>query len=66
MGIGQSSRRWTRYPSTTTGRSEFANLPRKLNVCMSSTRDDFHTHFNDVGFEAVRNPASGAVMFNAW
>lgn len=47
------------------GREEFANLPRKLNVCVSSTRDDFpHTHINDVGFEAVRDPASGAVMFN--
>lgn len=46
------------------GREEFANLPRKLNVCISSTRDDFpHTHINDVGYEAVRD-ASGTVMFN--
>ncbi|PNH10821.1 Ferredoxin--nitrite reductase, chloroplastic [Tetrabaena socialis] len=47
------------------GREEFANLPRKLNICISSTRDDFpHTHINDVGFEAVRHPDSGEVVFN--
>ncbi|KXZ49557.1 hypothetical protein GPECTOR_20g411 [Gonium pectorale] len=46
------------------GREEFANLPRKLNICISSTRDDFpHTHINDVGFEAVRRP-DGEVVFN--
>ncbi|GIL76708.1 hypothetical protein Vretimale_8819 [Volvox reticuliferus] len=47
------------------GREEFANLPRKLNICISSTRDDFpHTHINDVGFEAVRRPDDGEVVFN--
>ncbi|GFR51551.1 hypothetical protein Agub_g13970 [Astrephomene gubernaculifera] len=47
------------------GRQEFANLPRKLNICISSTRDDFpHTHINDVGYEAVRHPESGEVVFN--
>lgn len=47
------------------GREEFANLPRKLNICISSTRDDFpHTQINDVGFQAVRHPVSGEVVFN--
>lgn len=44
------------------GREEFANLPRKLNICISSTRDDFpHTHINDLGYEAVRHPDTGEV-----
>nr|CAA70137.1 nitrite reductase [Chlamydomonas reinhardtii] len=46
------------------GREEFANLPRKLNICISSTRDDFpHTHINDVGYEAVAKP-NGEVVYN--
>ncbi len=44
------------------GREDLANLPRKINICISSTRDDFpHTHINDVGFEAIRHPDSGEV-----
>nr|QBQ03924.1 ferredoxin-nitrite reductase [Haematococcus lacustris] len=47
------------------GRADLTNLPRKINVCISSTRDDFpHTQINDVGFEAVQDPASGKVVFN--
>lgn len=47
------------------GRPDLVNLPRKINVCISSTRDDFpHTHINDVGFQAVRDPDSGEVLFN--
>lgn len=47
------------------GREEFANLPRKLNICISSTRDDFpHTHINDLGYEAVRHPDTGEVVYN--
>lgn len=47
------------------GRAELTNLPRKINICISSTRDDFpHTQINDVGFEAVVDPASGKVVFN--
>ncbi len=48
------------------GRQEFANLPRKLNICISSTRDDFpHTQINDVGFEAARHPQTGEVCGRA-
>ncbi|GMH42870.1 hypothetical protein BSKO_10789 [Bryopsis sp. KO-2023] len=47
------------------GRAELTNLPRKINICISSTRDDFpHTHINDVGFEAVKDPQSGEVVYN--
>lgn len=47
------------------GRADLVNLPRKINVCVSSTRDDFpHTHINDVGFEAVEDPDSGEVVYN--
>lgn len=47
------------------GNPEMANLPRKINFCISSTRDDFpHTHINDVAFEAVTDPATGNVRFN--
>jgi len=47
------------------GNEEFANLPRKINVCISPSRDDFpHTQINDLAFEAVKDPASGAVLFN--
>ncbi|CAD7698917.1 unnamed protein product [Ostreobium quekettii] len=47
------------------GNPELVNLPRKLNICVSSTRDDFpHTHINDVGLEAVVEPGSGEVVYN--
>jgi len=49
------------------GVEEFANLPRKLNVCVSPSRDDFpHCHINDVGFEATsaRCPETGQVLFD--
>ena len=46
------------------GRADLTNLPRKINICISPTRDDFpHTHINDLGFQAVRN-ADGEVVFN--
>ncbi len=48
------------------GREEIANLPRKINICISSSRDDFpHTQINDVGFEAVQDPSlGGQVVYN--
>jgi sulfite reductase beta subunit-like hemoprotein len=46
------------------GRADLTNMPRKINICVSPTRDDFpHTHINDLGFQAVRDSA-GAVVFN--
>lgn len=34
------------------GNAQLANLPRKINIGMSTTRDDFaHCHINDVGLK---------------
>lgn len=47
------------------GRAELANLPRKFNITVSGSRDDFaHTHINDIGFVPMKNPATGEVGFN--
>ncbi len=46
------------------GNRELCNLPRKINVCISPSRDDFpHTQINDVGFEAVHDPELNQVNF---
>ncbi|KAG5182607.1 ferredoxin nitrite reductase [Tribonema minus] len=42
----------------------FANLPRKFNIAVSGSRDDFaHTHINDLGLVPVAD-ASGRIGFN--
>jgi ferredoxin-nitrite reductase len=42
------------------GNPSLCNLPRKINICISPSRDDFpHTQINDVGFEAVQDPELG-------
>ncbi|PSC71680.1 ferredoxin-nitrite reductase [Micractinium conductrix] len=47
------------------GNAALTNLPRKINIGISSSRDDYaHCHINDVGLKAVRDPASGEVGFN--
>ncbi|GBF96637.1 hypothetical protein Rsub_09383 [Raphidocelis subcapitata] len=48
------------------GNAEFANLPRKINVCVSPSRDDFpHTQINDLAYEAVPDAAAEhGVRFN--
>ena len=44
------------------GNPELCNLPRKLNIGLSPSRDDFpHTHINDVGLKAVADPSTGEV-----
>ena len=44
------------------GNPELVNLPRKLNIGLSPSRDDFpHTHINDVGLKAVKDPSTGEV-----
>jgi len=46
------------------GNPEFTNLPRKFNICVSGSRDDFaHTHINDIGLVPMVN-ADGVVGFN--
>jgi ferredoxin-nitrite reductase len=48
------------------GRADLANMPRKFNICVSGSRDDFaHTHINDIGLVPVANPARGGeIGFN--
>ncbi len=37
------------------GNPELANLPRKFNIAVSTTRDDFpHCHINDLGLQVWR------------
>lgn len=46
------------------GNPELCNLPRKLNVSFSASRDDFvHSHINDLAFEAAVD-ASGVRGWN--
>lgn len=53
------------HPVQGDGRPDLTNLPRKINICISPSRDDFpHTQINDVAFEAVQHPDSGEVVFN--
>ena len=47
------------------GNVSLANLPRKINIGISSSRDDFaHCHINDVGLKAVKHPGTADVGFN--
>lgn len=47
------------------GNVELTNLPRKINIGISTSRDDFaHCHINDVGLKAVRHPISEEIGFN--
>lgn len=48
------------------GRADLANLPRKFNICVSGSRDDFaHTHINDIGLVPIANPnRNGDIGFN--
>ena len=50
------------YTNGGRGNVELANLPRKLNIALSPSRDDFpHTQINDVGLVAVEHPDTGEV-----
>lgn len=43
------------------GNPEWANLPRKFNIAVSGSRDDYaHTHINDIGLQAVHHAETGA------
>ena len=44
------------------GNPELANLPRKINIALSPSRDDFpHIFINDVGLQALQHPETGEV-----
>jgi ferredoxin-nitrite reductase len=45
------------------GRPALSNLPRKFNIAVSGSRDDFaHTHINDIGLVPMANPRRGGEM----
>lgn len=48
------------------GNAALASLPRKINIGLSPSRDDFpHTHINDIGLVAAKHPETGEVgMFS--
>lgn len=47
------------------GNPVYGNLPRKFNIAISGTRDDFaHTHINDIGLQACANAETGEMGFN--
>jgi ferredoxin-nitrite reductase len=42
------------YSGNGVGNPEWCNMPRKFNIAISGTRDDFsHTHINDIGFQVL-------------
>lgn len=46
------------------GNPEWANLPRKFNIAVSGSRDDYaHTHINDIGLQAIRHAETGACVY---
>ena len=50
------------YTNNGQGNELLTNLPRKINIALSGSRDDFpHTHINDVGLVAARHPDTGEV-----
>jgi len=49
----------------TRGNPKWGNLPRKFNIAVSGSRDDFaHTHINDIGLEPCAHGETGEMGFN--
>lgn len=49
----------------TRGNPQWANLPRKFNIAISGSRDDFaHTHINDLGLQPCVHADTGEMGFN--
>ena len=47
------------------GNPEWSNLPRKFNISVSGSRDDFaHTHINDIGLQPCAHAKTGDMGFN--
>lgn len=47
------------------GNAEYGNLPRKFNIAVSGSRDDFaHTMINDIGLQPVAHSSTGEMGFN--
>lgn len=51
----------------TRGNPYWGNLPRKFNVAISGSRDDFaHTHINDIGLVPCPHAETGEMGFNVY
>lgn len=51
----------------TRGNPVYGCLPRKLNIAISGSRDDFaHTHLNDIGLQPCVHKITGAIGFNVY
>mmetsp|Transcript_15632 Transcript_15632/g.22034 ORF Transcript_15632/g.22034 Transcript_15632/m.22034 type:complete len:609 (+) Transcript_15632:68-1894(+) len=49
----------------TRGNPRWGNLPRKFNIAISGTRDDYaHTHINDIGLVPTPHKDTGVMGFN--
>ena len=49
----------------TRGNPMWGNLPRKFNIAISGSRDDYaHTHINDIGLVPVAHAETGVMGFN--
>lgn len=49
----------------TRGNPYWGNLPRKFNIAVSGSRDDFaHTHINDIGLQPCPHAVTGEMGFN--
>jgi ferredoxin-nitrite reductase len=49
----------------TRGNPMWGNLPRKFNIAISGSRDDYaHTHINDIGLVPVPHAETGVMGFN--
>jgi formate/nitrite transporter len=52
------------YSGNGKGNPEWSNMPRKFNIAISGSRDDFsHTHINDIGLNACPHATTGEVGF---
>jgi ferredoxin-nitrite reductase len=51
--------------TNTRGNPAWGNLPRKFNIAISGSRDDFaHTHINDIGLQPCPHGETGVMGFN--
>lgn len=51
--------------TNTRGNPKFGNLPRKFNIAISGSRDDYsHTHINDIGLQPCPHAETGEMGFN--
>ncbi|CAB9499834.1 Ferredoxin--nitrite reductase, chloroplastic (Fragment) [Seminavis robusta] len=51
--------------TNTRGNPRWGNLPRKFNIAISGSRDDYaHTHINDIGLQPVKHAETGEMGFN--